>query len=56
MRWSVEAIIALVTLLVTGPPSLFLLWNHFKIRNRHSLRGECFVYLLQEYNMGRKLT
>jgi hypothetical protein len=38
MGWSVEAIIALVTLLVTGPASLLVLWNHFKNRNRQCLR------------------
>jgi hypothetical protein len=43
MGWSVEAIIALVTLLVTGPASLLLLWNYFKNRNRLFLRSECFI-------------
>jgi hypothetical protein len=43
MGWSVEAIIALVTLLVTGPASLLVLWNHFKNRNRQCLRGEYLV-------------
>ncbi|GFF39874.1 hypothetical protein IFM46972_06031 [Aspergillus udagawae] len=38
MGWSVEAIIALVTLLVTGPASLLLLWNHVRNRNRQILR------------------
>ncbi|KAJ6009606.1 hypothetical protein N7522_004622 [Penicillium canescens] len=32
MGWSLEAIIALMTLLITGPPSLVLLWIHFQER------------------------
>ncbi|KAJ5202494.1 hypothetical protein N7449_004573 [Penicillium cf. viridicatum] len=32
MGWSPEAIIALITLLITGPPSLVLLWIHFRER------------------------
>jgi hypothetical protein len=43
MGWSVEAIIALVTLLVTGPPSLLLLWHYLRNRNRQFLQGECFI-------------
>lgn len=53
MARSVEATIAFVTLLVTGPPSLLLLWNHFKDRNRDLLRGECYYFpstSLQEGN------
>ncbi|KAJ6131205.1 hypothetical protein N7523_001665 [Penicillium sp. IBT 18751x] len=34
MGWSPEAIIALVTLLVTGPPSLVLLWVQFHERRK----------------------
>jgi hypothetical protein len=44
MGLSVEAIIALITLLVTGPPSFLLLWNHFKDRNKEFTlsTGECY--------------
>ncbi|KAJ5855763.1 uncharacterized protein N7529_009707 [Penicillium soppii] len=47
MSWSLEAIIALITLLVTGPPSLVLLWTHFQERRESapSDRGQSITLL-----------
>lgn len=39
MSLSAEAIIAIVTLLVTCPPALFVVW---KIYLRHKRRQECY--------------
>jgi hypothetical protein len=40
MGWSLEAIIALITLLITGPPSLVLLWIHFQERRGSTPSGK----------------
>jgi hypothetical protein len=40
MGWSREAIIALITLLITGPPSLVLLWVHFQERKESAPSGK----------------
>lgn len=56
MGWSVEAIIALVTLLATGPAPILVLWNYFKNRNRRVLRGECLLPTTRVKEKERTLT
>lgn len=48
MGWSLEAIIALITLLITGPPSLVLLWIHFQERRESAPSGKSHFWLEKE--------
>jgi len=46
MPLSSEAVIAIVTLCVTCPPSLYLLWKVVESRNRHSIEdGEITSFI-----------
>lgn len=55
MGWSPEAIIALITLLITGPPPLVLLWIHFQERTESAPSGKLYFWPEKEKEKKEKL-